>query len=517
MKYEIRPPQAIFEIGLRENQEDCIFPEKGKATSNDRLFILCDGMGGHQSGEVASQTVCEEIGKYVLNETDPTRPFTDAMLANAIEKAYDALDGKDHSESDKKMGTTMVFLYFHAGGVMAAHIGDSRYYHIRPKTREIRYRSRDHSLANITFEAGEVSLKDLATMPGRNVILRAMMPHQDVREMPDIVHIKDIRPGDYFFACSDGILERMNDEELLNVICNKDLSDEQKRDWLLTSTDGNKDNHSAWLIQVTGIMAEEIDEDQPDDEAEARMQNKLLLAELGELTQDWHDEAEDMEDSMQLNSAPSVMPNQEYTVEESTPKASYSTPPHEKDSGKKNLWLWIALAALAIIACVAICFAVSGRDDKKPTQIKYEEVERERRYQLPENSVNSNTEDVVSEPVTREQQSTATQKQAESSGTAKPRPTTTTEKNKNKRGVTLNPDAIKDQLGKPTEQTSSETMRIQESVDRLKKNVGEQNQSSGEKNNSKNKKKDEGSEKNKGGDAPAAKDKNKSNGVDIEA
>ena len=417
MKYEIRPPQAIYEIGLRENQEDSLFPATGKATSEDRLFMLCDGMGGHQSGEVASQTVCEEIGKYVLNETDASRPFTDAMLAEAVERAYDALDGKDNTDSEKKMGTTMVFIYFHAGGVMAAHIGDSRYYHIRPKTREIRYRSRDHSLANMSFEAGEVSLQNLPTMPGRNVILRAMMPHQDVREMPDIVHIKDIRPGDYFFACSDGVLERMDDEELMNVLCNKELSDEQKRDWLLASTDGNKDNHSAWLIQVAGVMSEEIDEYQPDDEAEARMKNKLLLAELGEISEELPVEEPS---TPQVFDEPKSMPQPEKT------HANFNMPPANEKSGKKPLpWMWIALAALALIACGAIGFVFFGQDSKNAPQIRYEKVEGTPRTIQPSTSDRSEAETPATSPVTRQQQNGSKENTTEGTATSKNEPAAT--------------------------------------------------------------------------------------------
>ncbi|MBQ9636552.1 MAG: serine/threonine-protein phosphatase [Prevotella sp.] len=465
MKYEIKSPQAIYEIGQRENQEDSLFPAKGKATSNDRLFILCDGMGGHQSGEVASQTVCEGIGKYVLNETDPARPFTDAMLAEAIEKAYDALDGKDHTDSEKKMGTTMVFIYFHAGGVMAAHIGDSRYYHIRPKTHEIRYRSRDHSLANMSFEAGEVSLSDMATMPGRNVILRAMMPHQDVREMPDIVHIKDVRPGDYFFACSDGVLESMSDEELMNVICNKELSDEQKKNWLLTSTDGNKDNHSAWLIQVTGVMAEEIDKDQPDDEAEARLKNKLLLAELGELTQDWL-----AEDSTPENHTEEL----KYTPEPDDNPAVFSAPAAKERNGKKSLlWVWIALAVLAVMASIALCMTFFGQDSKKSPQIKYQRIENERRYEQPSYSDNDNAENVVRESAARDSRNNSNTKTTETSSSTTTQPGPTPGQN-NSKTKPLNQNAIKDQLRNP-EPTNPERIQMQEDVDKLRKIVDEEN------------------------------------------
>ena len=77
MKYEINLPLAIYEQGHRDNQEDSIYPALDKATTQDRLFILCDGMGGHAKGEVASQTVCQALSNQVLSRAQPGQPFTD--------------------------------------------------------------------------------------------------------------------------------------------------------------------------------------------------------------------------------------------------------------------------------------------------------------------------------------------------------------------------------------------------------------------------------------------------------
>jgi len=337
MKYELSRPLAIYEIGQRENQEDCIYPAKGMATELDRMFVLCDGMGGHQAGEVASQTVCKAVSEYIVNHADAATPFTDEMLYEAVNKAYDALDDIDTMDSGKKPGTTFVLLYFHAGGLMAAHLGDSRYYHIRPRTAEIRYRSRDHSLAATSFETGEVSLEEMKTMSGRNVVLRAMLPHQEERDLPDIVHIKDIKPDDWFYMCSDGMLENMNDGELLNILSNKELSNEQKCNWLVTSTDENKDNHSAYLIHVVGVMSELIDEGQPDDEAKAREANKVFLAEQNVAAAPVIERQEKQQDEVPLvivepGVRPSAMP---------MPPASNAKP--------IPAWKWAVLAAIIVV------------------------------------------------------------------------------------------------------------------------------------------------------------------------
>ena len=137
MNFELTP-YNLQELGQRQNQEDSLFPDIGQQTIQDRLFILCDGMGGHEKGEVASATVCETMSKTILSRWNQSEPLSDELLKQAIEDAYDALDAKDNG-SEKKMGTTMTFLCFHANGVTVAHIGDSRVYQLRPAKDEMPY------------------------------------------------------------------------------------------------------------------------------------------------------------------------------------------------------------------------------------------------------------------------------------------------------------------------------------------------------------------------------------------
>ena len=255
MKIEIYQPQAIWELGQRDNQEDSIFPMFGKATDDDRLFILCDGMGGHEHGEVASQTVCKAMSDTLLSLSKQS--FTDDDLLDALQVAYRQLDSLDNSHL-KKMGTTLCLLYFHSGGVTAAHIGDSRIYHVRPKENRILYQSRDHSLVYDLYQAGEISYDEMRTSTQKNIITRAIQPGEENRVRPAIVHITDIQPGDYFYICSDGMLEQMSNEELCHLLTS-DGSDEKKRMQLVAATSDNKDNHSAYLIHIKKVEHESGD------------------------------------------------------------------------------------------------------------------------------------------------------------------------------------------------------------------------------------------------------------------
>lgn len=379
MKYLLNTPLAIHQLGQRQNQEDSIYPAYGQADASQRLFILCDGMGGHSHGEVASGIVCQEVSKFVQQVASSTRAFPDAMLTAAMESMYNVLDAHDDG-SGKTMGTTMVFLFFHPGGVMAAHVGDSRYYHIRPSTHEILYRSRDHSLVTELYEAGEIKLEEMATAKGKNVIMRAVMPNKEERAMPDIVHIKDVQPGDWFYMCSDGMLEQMSDEEILNIFSNEALTPEQKRDCLIAATDANHDNHTAYLIRVEAVEHDAIDAGAPDDEQEARLRNKALLETfgLGPFATTHTEAVETIVDDMQTTTtvAPST---EEVVVEAINPSetakvsvvcgdtlASDAAPMMPPPEPKNNSRLYLIIGVLAaVIVLLVVCLFVFNKSSKK--------------------------------------------------------------------------------------------------------------------------------------------------------
>jgi len=256
MIIKILQPQAIYELGQRGNQEDTIYPVLGKATASDRLFIVCDGMGGHEHGEVASGEFTRGLAEYFDHNVKPDEPFHDDMLTDAIAYAYQILDKADDGNF-KKMGTTLTLIYIHSGGVTAAHIGDSRIYHIRPGKENL-YVSRDHSLVFDLYQSGEISFEEMKTYKHKNVITRAVQPGEDNRSRPDIIHITDIEPGDYFYLCSDGMLEQMDDDEILRLFSSSE-SNAAKRQRLIDATKNNADNHSAYIIQVETVQHEEAD------------------------------------------------------------------------------------------------------------------------------------------------------------------------------------------------------------------------------------------------------------------
>lgn len=242
---------SLRELGQRSNQEDSLWPDVNSVESTAGLFILCDGMGGHEAGEVASQTVCSSMSEYVLTHYAPESLFTEEDFKKTLDAAYDALDSKDNG-AERKMGTTLTFVKLHEGGCFVAHIGDSRVYIIRPSEKRILYVTRDHSLVNELVELGEMTPEEAKVSNQKNVITRAMQPLQPRRMRADCRNFQDILPGDYIYMCSDGMLEVSEDEEIVNVL-SMNVSDEEKMKIFKEVTINNRDNHSAHLIHILDV------------------------------------------------------------------------------------------------------------------------------------------------------------------------------------------------------------------------------------------------------------------------
>lgn len=251
----IKQPLCFTEQGMKDNQEDYLFPSH--ATPSTRTFILCDGMGGHDNGEVASATAATAIGNTLVRMQGAGTEIGGAQFAKALADGYDALDKID-TGSPKKPGTTLTCLCLNQNSYLAAHMGDSRIYHIRPseynpdtRTGGIIYQSSDHSLVNDLLKAGELTEQEARTFPQRNVITRAMQPHLDTRYKAEVYSFNDVEAGDYFFLCCDGILERLSNDLLVSILSNKVMSDIDKLKAIKDICDGGtRDNYTCWLIPV---------------------------------------------------------------------------------------------------------------------------------------------------------------------------------------------------------------------------------------------------------------------------
>lgn len=235
MKFDIFKPLAICEQGKQDIQQNEIFPTKGMGTIHDRLFVVCDGEGGEGIGNLASATVATSLSDFIFQNTCPDEPMDEEMVNKAFVETYNNLN----KECKPEASVALAMLYFHRHGCFAAHIGNSSIYHIRPKNRTLMYRSCDN--------------------------IKKMVPKNSVMADPVKAFITDVRHGDYFVLMTKGAASKLHDQKVMEIVC-ANGSDEDKLARMKKETDACEDNHSLYLIHISGVMNEAFDENLIDNE-----------------------------------------------------------------------------------------------------------------------------------------------------------------------------------------------------------------------------------------------------------
>lgn len=259
MLIQLNQPIGFSHIGQRTVNQDAVYPPVGRATEESRLFLVCDGMGGADKGEVASQLLCENFIDYARAMDFP--PFDLVHLRTAlgqVAQAYQAYLTANPFVG--RMGSTLALLQFHNAGVTVAHIGDSRVYQIRD--REILFRTQDHRQVLDMVADGIITAEQAQTHPWRNRLSRAVVAEagrdNTLMPMPDEVTLTDIRSGDYFFLCTDGVGECI-DDDMLTATLGAGFSDQTKLQTLLAvCTTKARDNFSGYLLSVRQVSMPEL-------------------------------------------------------------------------------------------------------------------------------------------------------------------------------------------------------------------------------------------------------------------
>lgn len=254
----ISQPQGFSELGQKPNQEDALYPALGHASHTTHAFVVCDGMGGHAHGEVASNCVAQAIGQHTRQAEPCTIQQMKQHFEEGLTEAYhqlNTLDSEQHDSAKGTMGTTLTFLAICTDGILLAHIGDSRIYQFRPG-KGVVYQTRDHSLVNDLIAAGELTEAEARTCPQRNVITKAVQPHQQNRTKPTfkVIPYSDVEVGDVFMLCCDGIVEQLDNNNLQQILLAEQPFD--KRIEALKQachSRGTHDNHSCWAFDVEKV------------------------------------------------------------------------------------------------------------------------------------------------------------------------------------------------------------------------------------------------------------------------
>lgn len=237
---------CLNEQGKRENIEDAIYPNLGEATPTDRLFLVCDGVGGESKGEEASRITTESLANYfvtnLFNEKlDEAKYLSDAQLY-VIEQMEAFIHENPEAE---RMSTTLTLAYLAESKILTAWCGDSRIYHFR--NGNVLWRSEDHSMVSMLVKTGEISESEAENHPQKNIILRSINANSKPSDI-ETHWLTDIQTGDYLLLCTDGVLEQMNDERFKSILKNENSD---KRILFLNYCEGKtSDNFSLYLIKL---------------------------------------------------------------------------------------------------------------------------------------------------------------------------------------------------------------------------------------------------------------------------
>ena len=236
----------LYEKGAKKNQEDFIWPAPGTAVSENRVFIVCDGVGGSENGEIASRIIAEYTGNYLLQT--PPASISTVYVNNLLAAAKEKLINYAQTEGlNKDMATTFALLVLFNDKAFICWCGDSRVYHIR--NGDILYQTMDHSLVNTLVRNGEITEAEASVHPKKHFILKAITGDDTVSEA-DGHWITDLAEGDYFLLCTDGILENVTASDLKQWLTNPGMPNV---DTLMQEKCRGKtrDNYSMYLVQVS--------------------------------------------------------------------------------------------------------------------------------------------------------------------------------------------------------------------------------------------------------------------------
>ena len=180
---------------------------------NTLLCVVCDGMGGAKSGNVASNLAVEVFVEEIRRCWKPGMESEriDQMLCSAVKLAnFTVFDQAAQFDEFAGMGTTLVAALIHEDCATLVNVGDSRVYGINRSG--IHLLTKDHSLVQLMVDRGDLTPEVAKSYPGKNLITRAIGTEPMV--MCDIYH-KEISKGDYLLLCSDGLSNVMDDQEIL--------------------------------------------------------------------------------------------------------------------------------------------------------------------------------------------------------------------------------------------------------------------------------------------------------------
>ena len=227
----------------RKMNQDYVFVSKDPVGNLPNLFVVADGMGGHNAGDYASSHAVQILIDEIQKNTD-FNPIK--VIRHAIETANTEI--REQARRDvqlRGMGTTIVVLTIVGHYAYVANVGDSRLYVIENGIHQV---TRDHSLVQEMVRMGELKAEDAKNHPDKNIITRALGAERTVDI--DFFDLK-LEPGSTILMCSDGLSNMVEDKSMEEIILKKDQDLTKKGEILVreANMNGGKDNIAIVLVE----------------------------------------------------------------------------------------------------------------------------------------------------------------------------------------------------------------------------------------------------------------------------
>ena len=196
---------------VRDINQDAFF-----VMPDERIFLVADGVGGHNDGELASRTVMADIADYV-KENPPAEDAGDEQIREYFMSLIQSVNAHIHemarAGAPSGMATTLVVLYLNGEKAYVVNVGDSRLYLIRDK--KIRQMTEDHTYVNNLIREGIITKEQARTHPDKNMITRAIGAEAKVK--PDLF-IFEVQQGDILLMCTDGLYNEVAEEKICKTL-----------------------------------------------------------------------------------------------------------------------------------------------------------------------------------------------------------------------------------------------------------------------------------------------------------
>ena len=234
---------SATDVGQRRKMnQDYVFVSENPVGNLPNLFVVADGMGGHNAGDYASSHAVQTLVDEIRRDAD-FNPIK--VIRHAIETANtEILDRSRSDENLRGMGTTMVVCTIVGHYAYVANVGDSRLYVVQGEIHQV---TKDHSLVQEMVRMGEIKPEEARNHPNKNVITRAVGVEKEVNI--DFFDLR-IRKGDKILLCSDGLSNMLEDNEIREIVTSGGDVEERARKLITAANqNGGKDNISVVLVE----------------------------------------------------------------------------------------------------------------------------------------------------------------------------------------------------------------------------------------------------------------------------